>query len=145
MKNLGNVANWIVQFLINKTLISLEYNRSYLRTLIPSSSIWMLMLMFFLCTWCRLKHRWEEICAFQVFPYKFQTSLQFFELADDYIQQEIRKPLMQTTCTVIFLYWALLKIFFFFPMCWRICLYLYHTHATHNLLSFHLFFLKFLV
>ncbi|KAG6732938.1 hypothetical protein I3843_01G194500 [Carya illinoinensis] len=46
-----------------------------------------------------LKHRWEEICAFQVFPYKFQTSLQFFELADDYIQQEIRKPLMQTTCT----------------------------------------------
>ncbi|GMY16885.1 general transcription factor 3C polypeptide 5-like [Fagus crenata] len=46
-----------------------------------------------------LKHRWEDICAFRVFPYKFQTSLQFFELADDYIQQEIRKPSKQTTCT----------------------------------------------
>ncbi|KAB1218180.1 General transcription factor 3C polypeptide 5 [Morella rubra] len=46
-----------------------------------------------------LKHRWEDICAFRVFPYKFQTSLQFFELSDDYIQQQIRKPLMQTVCT----------------------------------------------
>ncbi|KAL4631840.1 hypothetical protein ACB092_04G006600 [Castanea dentata] len=39
-----------------------------------------------------LKHRWEDVCAFRVFPYKLHTSLQFFELADDYIQQEIRKP-----------------------------------------------------
>nr|XP_023871990.1 general transcription factor 3C polypeptide 5-like isoform X1 [Quercus suber] len=46
-----------------------------------------------------LKHRWEDICAFRVFPYKLHTSLQFFELADDYIQQEIRKPSTQTTCT----------------------------------------------
>ncbi|KAK9288664.1 hypothetical protein L1049_017125 [Liquidambar formosana] len=46
-----------------------------------------------------LKHRWEDICAFRVFPYKCQMSLQLFELADDYIQQEIRKPLKQTTCT----------------------------------------------
>uniref|UniRef100_A0A5B7B3E5 General transcription factor 3C polypeptide 5-like n=1 Tax=Davidia involucrata TaxID=16924 RepID=A0A5B7B3E5_DAVIN len=46
-----------------------------------------------------LKHRWEDICAFRVFPYKCQTSLQLFELADDYIQQEIRKPSNQATCT----------------------------------------------
>ncbi|RVW70196.1 hypothetical protein CK203_051519 [Vitis vinifera] len=46
-----------------------------------------------------LKQRWEDICSFQVFPYKCHTSLQLFELADDYIQQEIRKPLKQTTCT----------------------------------------------
>ncbi|KAM4113559.1 hypothetical protein ACJW30_04G004500 [Castanea mollissima] len=46
-----------------------------------------------------LKHRWEDVCAFRVFPYKLHTSLQFFELADDYIQQEIRKPSTQTTCT----------------------------------------------
>ncbi|XP_038710557.1 general transcription factor 3C polypeptide 5-like isoform X2 [Tripterygium wilfordii] len=47
-----------------------------------------------------LKHRWEDLCSFRVFPYKCQTSLQLFELADDYIQQEIRKPPNQTTCTV---------------------------------------------
>uniref|UniRef100_F6HB40 S1-like domain-containing protein n=1 Tax=Vitis vinifera TaxID=29760 RepID=F6HB40_VITVI len=46
-----------------------------------------------------LKQRWEDICSFRVFPYKCHTSLQLFELADDYIQQEIRKPLKQTTCT----------------------------------------------
>ncbi|XP_028068226.1 general transcription factor 3C polypeptide 5-like isoform X3 [Camellia sinensis] len=46
-----------------------------------------------------LKHRWEDICSFRVFPYKCQTSLQFFELADDHIQQEIRKPPQQATCT----------------------------------------------
>ncbi|PON71816.1 IIIC transcription factor [Parasponia andersonii] len=43
--------------------------------------------------------RWEDICAFRVFPFKCQTSLQLFELADDYIQQEIRKPPSQKTCT----------------------------------------------
>lgn len=45
------------------------------------------------------KHRWDDICAFRVFPYKCQTSLQLFELADVYIQQEIRKPSKQTTCS----------------------------------------------
>ncbi|XP_021889163.1 transcription factor tau subunit sfc1 isoform X2 [Carica papaya] len=45
-----------------------------------------------------LKHRWEDICAFRVFPYKCQTHLQLFELDDDYIRQEIRKPPKQTTC-----------------------------------------------
>ncbi|XP_062082651.1 uncharacterized protein LOC133788969 isoform X2 [Humulus lupulus] len=43
--------------------------------------------------------RWEDICAFRAFPFKCQTSLQLFELEDDYIQQEIRKPPSQTTCT----------------------------------------------
>eukprot|EP00257_Ricinus_communis_P021369 XP_015580843.1 general transcription factor 3C polypeptide 5 isoform X2 [Ricinus communis] len=46
-----------------------------------------------------LKHKWEDLCKFQVFPYKFQTSLQLCELDDDYIQQEIKKPPKQTTCT----------------------------------------------
>ncbi|XP_020538055.1 general transcription factor 3C polypeptide 5 isoform X1 [Jatropha curcas] len=46
-----------------------------------------------------LKHKWEDLCKFQVFPHKFQTSLQFCELDDDYIQQEIKKPPKQTTCT----------------------------------------------
>ncbi|XP_027360162.1 general transcription factor 3C polypeptide 5-like isoform X2 [Abrus precatorius] len=44
-------------------------------------------------------HRWEDICAFRAFPYKFQTSLQLFELVDDYIQSEINKPPSQATCT----------------------------------------------
>ncbi|XP_010247586.1 PREDICTED: general transcription factor 3C polypeptide 5, partial [Nelumbo nucifera] len=46
-----------------------------------------------------LKDRWKEICAFQVFPSKNQTSFQVFDLVDDYIQEEIRKPIEQTTCT----------------------------------------------
>ncbi|KAJ9173931.1 hypothetical protein P3X46_017015 [Hevea brasiliensis] len=46
-----------------------------------------------------LKQKWEDLCKFQVFPYKCQTSLQLSELDDDYIQQEIRKPPKQTTCT----------------------------------------------
>ncbi|GAB4825768.1 hypothetical protein Ancab_008643 [Ancistrocladus abbreviatus] len=46
-----------------------------------------------------LKLRWEDICAFRVFPNKCQIYLQLFELSDDYIQQEIRKPAMQTVCT----------------------------------------------
>ncbi|XP_050237708.1 uncharacterized protein LOC126687258 [Mercurialis annua] len=46
-----------------------------------------------------LKHKWEDLCKFQVIPYKFQTSLQLCELDDDYIQQEIKKPPKQTTCT----------------------------------------------
>lgn len=51
---------------------------------------------------CRPKHRWEDICAFRAFPYKLQTSLQLFELVDDYIQSEINKPPLQATCTVSF-------------------------------------------
>ncbi|XP_019444865.1 PREDICTED: general transcription factor 3C polypeptide 5-like [Lupinus angustifolius] len=45
------------------------------------------------------KPRWEDICAFRAFPCKFQTSLQFFDLVDDYIQSEINKPPSQATCT----------------------------------------------
>uniref|UniRef100_A0A803KTX3 Transcription factor IIIC subunit 5 HTH domain-containing protein n=1 Tax=Chenopodium quinoa TaxID=63459 RepID=A0A803KTX3_CHEQI len=45
------------------------------------------------------KHNWEDLCAFRVFPYKCQTYFQLSELADDYIQNEIRKPLNHTVCT----------------------------------------------
>ncbi|AED93312.1 Transcription factor IIIC, subunit 5 [Arabidopsis thaliana] len=44
------------------------------------------------------KPSWDDICAFKVFPFKCQTFLQLFELDDEYIQQEIRKPPKQTTC-----------------------------------------------
>uniref|UniRef100_M4EKT9 Transcription factor IIIC subunit 5 HTH domain-containing protein n=1 Tax=Brassica campestris TaxID=3711 RepID=M4EKT9_BRACM len=44
------------------------------------------------------KRNWEDICAFKVFPFKCQTFLQLFELEDEYIQREIRKPPKQTTC-----------------------------------------------
>ncbi|XP_058068050.1 uncharacterized protein LOC131217218 isoform X2 [Magnolia sinica] len=46
-----------------------------------------------------LKHTWKDICEFRAFPSKSFMCLQFFELADDYIQEEIRKPAEQTTCT----------------------------------------------
>ncbi|CAI0544351.1 unnamed protein product [Linum tenue] len=46
-----------------------------------------------------LKQRWEDLCKFEAFPYKCHTSLQLFELVDDYIQEEIKKPPKQTTCT----------------------------------------------
>ncbi|CAN1130711.1 General transcription factor 3C polypeptide 5 [Linum perenne] len=46
-----------------------------------------------------LKHKWEDLCKFEAFPYKCHISLQLFELADDYIQEEIKKPPKQTTCT----------------------------------------------
>ncbi|XLS85644.1 hypothetical protein HN51_035810 [Arachis hypogaea] len=49
-----------------------------------------------------LKPRWEDICTFRAFPYKMQTSLQLFELVDDYIQSEINKPPSQASCTVSF-------------------------------------------
>ncbi|KAK8583523.1 hypothetical protein V6N13_108876 [Hibiscus sabdariffa] len=45
-----------------------------------------------------LKHKWGHLCSFQVFPYKCQTFLQLFELDDEYIQQEIRKPPKVVTC-----------------------------------------------
>lgn len=46
------------------------------------------------------KTRWEDICAFRVFPRKAQTSMQLVELKDDYIQQEIRKPTIQENCSL---------------------------------------------
>ncbi|CAI0572499.1 unnamed protein product [Linum tenue] len=46
-----------------------------------------------------LKQRWKDLCKFEAFPYKCHTSLQLFELVDDYIQEEIKKPPKQTTCT----------------------------------------------
>ncbi|KAL8267716.1 hypothetical protein R6Q59_001514 [Mikania micrantha] len=52
------------------------------------------------CTAARLRHKWEDLCGFRVFPVKCQTSFQLFELVDDYIQQEIKKPLTQTSCTL---------------------------------------------
>ncbi|EPS67527.1 hypothetical protein M569_07249 [Genlisea aurea] len=42
-----------------------------------------------------LNDKWEDICAFRVFPRKCQISLQLFELKDDYIQEEIVKPIHQ--------------------------------------------------
>ncbi|KZV48529.1 general transcription factor 3C polypeptide 5-like [Dorcoceras hygrometricum] len=47
-----------------------------------------------------LKNRWKDICAFEVFPYKCQVLLQLFELKDDYVQQEIRKPSSQESCSL---------------------------------------------
>ncbi|WOH07919.1 hypothetical protein DCAR_0727354 [Daucus carota subsp. sativus] len=47
-----------------------------------------------------LKHRWSDIRSFQVFPYKCQTSLQLYELSDDYIQKEIRNASAQPTCSL---------------------------------------------
>ncbi|XVE64452.1 hypothetical protein DITRI_Ditri07aG0101700 [Diplodiscus trichospermus] len=46
----------------------------------------------------KLKHNWRDLCSFRVFPYKCQTFLQLYELDDDYIQQEIRKPPKPSTC-----------------------------------------------
>ncbi|XP_010541506.1 PREDICTED: general transcription factor 3C polypeptide 5 isoform X2 [Tarenaya hassleriana] len=47
----------------------------------------------------KLKPKWDDICAFKVFPFKCQTFLQLFELEDEYVQQEIRQPPKQTTCS----------------------------------------------
>ncbi|XP_073151523.1 uncharacterized protein [Henckelia pumila] len=47
-----------------------------------------------------LKNNWKDICAFEVFPYKCQVLLQLFELKDDYVQQEIRKPSSQGSCSL---------------------------------------------
>ncbi|KAF5188248.1 General transcription factor 3c polypeptide [Thalictrum thalictroides] len=44
----------------------------------------------------KLKHMWKDLCTFHVFPCKSQISLQLFELVDDYIQEEIRKPPEET-------------------------------------------------
>lgn len=47
-----------------------------------------------------LKNNWKDICAFEVFPYKCQVLLQLFELKDDYVQQEIKKPSSQESCSL---------------------------------------------
>ncbi|KAI6701421.1 hypothetical protein NL676_015745 [Syzygium grande] len=46
-----------------------------------------------------LEPRWEDICAFRVFPRKNHVSLQLCELVDEYIQQEIRNSPGKSTCT----------------------------------------------
>ncbi|XP_047311092.1 general transcription factor 3C polypeptide 5-like isoform X3 [Impatiens glandulifera] len=46
------------------------------------------------------KLRWEDICAFQVFPFKCQIYLQLDELKDDFIQKEIGKPAKQKICSL---------------------------------------------
>ncbi|KAF9620904.1 hypothetical protein IFM89_015301 [Coptis chinensis] len=46
----------------------------------------------------KLKHMWKDLCALQVFPCKCQISLQLFELDDDYIREEIKKP-PEDTCS----------------------------------------------
>ncbi|XP_038983732.1 uncharacterized protein LOC103714079 [Phoenix dactylifera] len=47
----------------------------------------------------KLKHTWKDLCQFQVVPSKNFVFLQFFELIDEFIQHEIRKPPDQKTCT----------------------------------------------
>lgn len=61
-----------------------------------SSVAWVLFLF---CVF-RSNYAWKDICQFRAFPSKSFISLQFFELDDDYIQEEIRKPLHQLTFTV---------------------------------------------
>ncbi|CAH9120865.1 unnamed protein product [Cuscuta epithymum] len=46
-----------------------------------------------------VKHRWTDVCSFQVFPSKCQISLQLCDLVDDYIQEEIKKPHKTTECS----------------------------------------------
>ncbi|KAH9618969.1 hypothetical protein KSS87_015115 [Heliosperma pusillum] len=46
-----------------------------------------------------LKHKWEDMCAFRVFPYKCQTYFQLFELLDDYIQEEIPRFPYLSVCS----------------------------------------------
>ncbi|XP_031480597.1 uncharacterized protein LOC116250801 isoform X2 [Nymphaea colorata] len=44
------------------------------------------------------KQTWKDMCTFRVFPSKSFSSLQLYELDDEYIQQEIRKPTKQSSC-----------------------------------------------
>ncbi|KAF6142370.1 hypothetical protein GIB67_023395 [Kingdonia uniflora] len=46
-----------------------------------------------------LKRIWKDLCAFHIFPCQSQTSFQLFDLVDDYIQEEIRKPSQRTSCS----------------------------------------------
>lgn len=59
---------------------------------------------------CVFRPRWEDICAFRAFPNKCQTSFQLCELVDDYIQEEIRKPPTQETCSVCCVFYFLLYV-----------------------------------
>ncbi|XP_050376747.1 uncharacterized protein LOC126791048 isoform X1 [Argentina anserina] len=45
------------------------------------------------------KHKWSDLCSFRVFPYKCHTTLQLFELNDDYIQEQIKKAPTQASCS----------------------------------------------
>nr|XP_029122139.1 general transcription factor 3C polypeptide 5 isoform X2 [Elaeis guineensis] len=47
----------------------------------------------------KLKQTWKDLCHFQVLPSKNFVFLQLFELIDEFIQHEIRKPPDQKTCT----------------------------------------------
>lgn len=47
-----------------------------------------------------LETKWEDVCAFRVFPRKCHILLHLYELKDDYIQQEIRKPASQESCSL---------------------------------------------
>ncbi|CAM8901558.1 unnamed protein product [Rhodiola kirilowii] len=47
----------------------------------------------------KYEQKWADLCAFKCFPYGCQISLQLCELDDDYIQQEIRKPVKVSTCS----------------------------------------------
>lgn len=44
--------------------------------------------------------KWTEMCKLEVMPSKSFIFLQLFELKDDFIQAEIRKPSHQPTCSV---------------------------------------------
>jgi hypothetical protein len=88
---------------------------------------------------CRVNQRWEDICSFRAFPYKLQTSLQFFELVDDYIQSEINKPPMQTTCTVRISYEVISLVFM------SVHLTLSHIEETYVLYSAFDLFVIFLI
>lgn len=44
------------------------------------------------------KISWKDICAFKVVPHKKFSSLQLYDLQDEYIQEQIRRPPERTTC-----------------------------------------------
>uniref|UniRef100_A0A0D3EPP6 Transcription factor IIIC subunit 5 HTH domain-containing protein n=1 Tax=Oryza barthii TaxID=65489 RepID=A0A0D3EPP6_9ORYZ len=48
----------------------------------------------------RRPEKWTEMCKLEVMPSKSFIFLQLFELKDDFIQAEIRKPSHQPTCSV---------------------------------------------
>ncbi|KAF0920034.1 hypothetical protein E2562_032608, partial [Oryza meyeriana var. granulata] len=47
----------------------------------------------------RRSEKWTEMCKLEVMPSKSFIFLQLFELKDDFIQAEIRKPSHQSTCS----------------------------------------------
>ena len=48
---------------------------------------------------CR-SQKWAEMCKLEVMPSQSFIFLQLFELKDDFIQEEIRKPSYQSICSV---------------------------------------------